>query len=151
MPEQFQQTVQTNALLQNDNVKLYEDNRALARVVAEQNDRLAFAAGQDKVKLKQFTEMRDKIDSLTKELTNLQRTNEVLRTPRGEPAYEKLVTEFQMLRARNDALQRDNTHLRQNHSALYQLAAARGILGPVPPGQAPVQHMRRTDGSGKDS
>ena len=49
MQEQFQHLLQTNALLQNDNTKLYEDNRALARVVSIQNDRLAFSAGEDNI------------------------------------------------------------------------------------------------------
>lgn len=144
MPEQFQQILQTNAALQNDNAKLFEDNRALARVVAMQNDRLAFLAGEDDVKLKQLAEMRDKIESLSMEQAKLKQTNEMLQATPVAQRYRQLFAESQMLRIKNDALERDFIRLRDSYSALHNTAAEKGTLpsGQVAPGPL-VQQIRR--------
>jgi hypothetical protein len=147
MPEQFQQILQTNAALQNDNAKLFEDNRALARVVAMQNDRLAFLAGEDDVKLKQLAEMRDKIESLSMEQAKLKQTNEMLQATPVAQRYRQLFAESQMLRIKNDALERDFICLRDSYSALHNTAAEKGTLpsGQVAPGPL-VQQIRRITG-----
>ncbi|KIM91170.1 hypothetical protein PILCRDRAFT_811670 [Piloderma croceum F 1598] len=133
MQDQFQQLIQTNMHLQNDNTKLFEDNRALARVVAIQNDRLAFSAGEDNIKLKQFSEMKESIESLSKEQTRLTRANEMLKVTSLDQGNGRLYSEWQMLQARNDALERDNARVRDDFTRLYNLAAANGILGKAPP------------------
>jgi hypothetical protein len=133
MQDQFQQLIQTNMHLQNDNAKLFEDNRALARVVAIQNDRLAFSAGEDNIKLKQFSEMKESIESLTKEQTRLTRANEMLKVTSLDQGNGRLYSEWQLLQARNDALERDNARVRDDFTRLYNLAAANGILGKAPP------------------
>ena len=142
MPFQFQQLLETNTLLQNDNKKLFHDNRDLARVVAVQNDRLAFAAGADNAKLKQFMEMKEKIESLTMERAKLTQTNEVLKASTGDQRYEKLFADAQKLQFRNNVLERDYARLRDSYSILYNAATVRGVL---PPG---LQKERRTNSKG---
>jgi hypothetical protein len=139
MQDQFQQLIQTNMHLQNDNAKLFEDNRALARVVAIQNDRLAFSAGEDNIKLKQFSEMKESIEFLSKEQTRLTRANEMLKITSLDQGNGRLYSEWQVLQAKNDSLERDNARVRDDFTRLYNLAAANGILGKVPP----VQHTQR--------
>jgi chromosome segregation ATPase len=143
MQEEFQQLIQANAVLQNDNAKLYEDNRALARVVAIQNDRLAFAAGEDNAKLKQLAEMNEKIEFLSSEQTKLKRANEMLKVTSVDQGHEKLFAEWQMLQARNNDLERDYTRLQNNYSTLYNSTVANGT---VPPGKQADQRMQKTSG-----
>lgn len=143
MPEQYKQLLQANALLQNDNAKLYEDNRTLARVLARQNDRLAFSAGGDELKLKRFDEMRNKMESLTMELAILKRSNDIS-VDRG---YRNLFAESQLSQAKTDALTRDYKRLRDNHPELCNFIASRGFssVRQVPPGQRPlVQQTEKT-------
>jgi hypothetical protein len=146
MQEQFQHLLQANAHLQNDNMKLYEDNRALARAVAIQNDRLAFSAGEDNIKLKQLADMKDKIESLS---TELKQTNERLTATPGDQGYEKLYAHSQMLQARNGALERDVACFRNSYLSLFNLAAANGLVDArkVPPGQPPIQQTRWENGT----
>ena len=145
MQEQFQNLLQTNKVLQSDNAKLYEDNRALARVVAVQNDRLASWAGEENVKLKQMGEMRDLNENLS---THLKKTEELLRATLADKGYEMLHAETQMLQAKNDALQRDFAYFRNSYAKLHELAAGKGLVHPanVPPGMPPMQQLRRTNG-----
>jgi len=145
MQEQFQQLTQTNVRLQTDNAKLFEDNRALARVVAIQNDRLAFSSGEDNIKLKQFAEMKDMMESLSAEQIRLKRANDMLKVTSLDKGNERLYAEWQMLQSRNDTLERDNARARDDFSRLYNLAAAKGIISGNAP---PVQQIQGPNGKG---
>jgi len=131
MTQQLQQTLQANARLETKNTKLYEDNRSLARIASTQNDRLSFLGATDSVKLQQFMEMKDQLQSLAIERAELQRSNEALSKGMSmDHGYQTLVSELQALRVRHENLQRDHAFLRNNYTQLYSMAVARGILHP---------------------
>lgn len=130
MTKQLQQTLQANAQFQTKNAKLYEDNRALAKIAANQNYRLTFLNATDTVKLQQFMEMRDKVQSLSNERAELQRRNEALLKGKADLGYQNLLSEMQSLRERHETLQMRHAHLRNDYTRLYNMATVGGIIHP---------------------
>lgn len=142
MTKQLQQAIQANTQLQTKNAKLYEDNRALARIASNQNHRVAFLNASDNAKLQQFTEMRDKMQALSNERAELQRkTDALLKGKAVDNEYQTLVSELQTLREKHETLLVHHSHLRNDYTRLYSWATTSGILRPdgTPSGRVPTQ------------
>lgn len=129
MTKQLHNALQANAQFQGANAKLYEDNMALARVVAAQNDQIAFLTGAGNDQLQKFKDMGARVKSLVAERDDLQRRNEALvKDIPVDKRFEAIASELRSLQLRHDAVQREYKRLREEYSSFRRMAAANGFI-----------------------
>jgi len=98
MPQRLRQAEECNDKWQNENLKLYQDNRQLTKILEQQNERLKFVAAPDATKLAIIEQLQAEICVLTAERAELLRNNEALvARPPVDPGYQQLATHYQNL------------------------------------------------------
>jgi len=92
MPQRLKELEQRSIEWQSENVKLYEDNQRLMRILQAQNDRLKLISVPDTQRLNAIQTMGDQLRRLTEERTKLLKENETFKIEnhRLSSEYHKL-------------------------------------------------------------
>lgn len=120
--QQLHEALKANNHLQQANEKLFEDNRALARLAAFQNDRLALVDGTEHSRLKTYTDMESMVKVLTAEKAELMKRNSLF--VQSLPTSDVLKN----LQASHNNLQREYLRLRESYNSLYKTSASYNIF-----------------------
>jgi hypothetical protein len=87
------------ALLKADNIKMFEDNRALAKLISHQNERIGFANAQDPERIVLYEQSRRELLTVTAERDQLKAQITALKALQVQPdtaAHHKLVAELEL-------------------------------------------------------
>ena len=136
--QQLHEALKANNHLQQANDKLFEDNRALARLAALQNDRLALVDGTEHSRLKTYTDMESMVKVLTAEKAELMKRNSLF--VQSLPTSDVLKN----LQASHNNLQREYLRLRESYNSLYKTSASHNIF---PGKQVPWSNLLESSNS----
>jgi hypothetical protein len=100
MPQKMQELETINAQWQQENVKLFQDNRSLARALQAQSERLKLITGPEIPRLNALHALENKVQGLAEEKANLIKRNEALMANQPQGAeYSRLHSEYTKLTA----------------------------------------------------
>ncbi|KAF9464471.1 hypothetical protein BDZ94DRAFT_496160 [Collybia nuda] len=98
MPQKMRELEQMNAQWQQENVKLFQDNRSLARALQAQSERLKLITGPEIQRLNAMRTLELKVQALVDERSNLLKQNEALMAnQQHNTEYGRLYTEYTKL------------------------------------------------------
>lgn len=98
MPKKMQELEQVNAQWQQENIKLFQDNRSLARALQVQSERLKLVTGPELQRLNAMRALEHKVQALVDERSELLKKNNALMANQPHNAeYGRLHAEYTKL------------------------------------------------------